>query len=195
MGHLLGTGLLDADEEASCRRRCSATSELDSGFGLRTLSTAMTRFNPLGYHTGSVWPHDTAMTVQGLYAAGHDEVATSYVARSGRAAESFDYRLPELYGGRGLTAETRPTPYPGSCRPQAWAAASAVAVLVAALGIEPDVPAGTLTFLPAASLPWPELELTGLRLGPDRLSVRVVDGVPSVLELPDHLSTDSSHEY
>jgi len=162
--------------------------DLDSGFGLRTLSTAMSRFNPIGYHTGSVWPHDTAMTVQGLYATGYDEVASSYVAGLVRAAESFGYRLPELYGGRGLSAETRPTPYPGSCRPQAWAAASAVAVLVAALGIEPDVPAGTLTFLPAASLPWAELELSGLRLGSERLSVRVENGVPSVLEMPDDMS-------
>ncbi|MFC9688762.1 glycogen debranching N-terminal domain-containing protein [Kribbella sp. NPDC056951] len=187
MGHLLGTGLLDADEEQRVAD-ILGEDDLDSGFGLRTLSTTMSRFNPIGYHTGSVWPHDTAMTVEGLYAAGHADVASSYVAGLVRAAESFEYRLPELYGGRGLSAETRPTPYPSSCRPQAWAAASAVAVLVAALGIEPDVPGRTLSFTPAASLPWSELTLTGLRLGPDRLSVRVVDGVLSVLEAPDDMS-------
>jgi len=171
MGHLLGTGLLDADEEQTVAE-VLAGADLNSGFGLRTLSTAMTRFNPLGYHTGSVWPHDTAMTVQGLFASGQSEVASSYVEGLVRAAEAFGYRLPELYGGRGTSEESTPTPYPLSCRPQAWAAASAVAVLVAALGIEPDVPGGTLAVNPAESVPWDKLELDGLLVGGERLSVR-----------------------
>lgn len=172
MGHLLGTGLLDADEERTVAEVLS-DADLDSGFGLRTLSTAMTRFNPLGYHTGSVWPHDTAMTVQGLYATGHADVAASYVEGLIRAAEAFDYRLPELYGGRGTAEENTPTPYPLSCRPQAWAAASAVAVLVAALGIEPDAPGGTLLVNPASTAPWERLELQGLRVADDVLTVRL----------------------
>ena len=171
MGHLLGTGLLDADEEQTVAE-VLAGADLNSGFGLRTLSTAMTRFNPLGYHTGSVWPHDTAMTVQGLFASGQSEVASSYVEGLVRAAEAFGYRLPELYGGRGTSEESTPTPYPLSCRPQAWAAASAVAVLVAALGIEPDVPGGTVAVNPAESVPWDKLELDGLLVGGERLSVR-----------------------
>ena len=184
MGHLLGTGLLDADEEQTVAD-VLAGADLNSGFGLRTLSTAMTRFNPLGYHTGSVWPHDTAMTIQGLYATGHAAVASSYVDGLIRAAEAFDYRLPELYGGRGTDEENTPTPYPLSCRPQAWAAASAVAAVVAALGIEPDVPGETLVMNPAES-PWQCLEITGLRLGDDVLSVRVEDGVLTVLEAPQN---------
>ncbi|HET6986520.1 MAG TPA: amylo-alpha-1,6-glucosidase, partial [Kribbella sp.] len=183
MGHLLGTGLLDADEEQAVAD-VLAGEDLNSGFGLRTLSTAMTRFNPLGYHTGSVWPHDTAMTIQGLYASGHAAVASSYVDGLIRAAEAFGYRLPELYGGRGTSEESTPTPYPLSCRPQAWAAASAVAAIVAALGIEPDVPGETLIVDPAESTPWRVLEVTGLRLGDDVLSVRVADGVLTVLEAP-----------
>jgi len=183
MGHLLGTGLLDADEEQLVAD-VLAGPELDSGFGLRTLSTAMTRFNPLGYHTGSVWPHDTAMAIQGLYATGHASVATSYVEGLLRAAEAFDYQLPELYGGRGLGEERTPTPYPLSCRPQAWAAAAAVASVVAALGIEPDVPGGSVAITPADSLPWQRLEVSGLRLGGDVLSVRVDEGRLTVLEAP-----------
>jgi glycogen debranching enzyme len=175
MGHLLGTGLLDADEEQTVAD-VLAGADLDSGFGLRTLSTAMTRFNPLGYHTGSVWPHDTAMTVQGLFATGQADVASSYVEGLLRAAEAFGYRLPELYGGRGTGEESTPTPYPLSCRPQAWAAASAVAVVVAALGIEPDVPGGTLTINPATTAPWRTLEIDGLRVGDETLSVRLQDG-------------------
>jgi glycogen debranching enzyme len=185
MGHLLGTGLLDADEEQTVAD-VLAGEDLDSGFGLRTLSTAMTRFNPLGYHTGSVWPHDTAMTVQGLYASGHAAVASSYVEGLIRAADAFDYRLPELYGGRGLGEESTPTPYPLSCRPQAWAAASAVAVVVAALGIEPDVPGGALVMHPAESTPWRALEVSGLRLGDEVLSVRLDDDGLTVLEAPQN---------
>jgi glycogen debranching enzyme len=186
MGHLLGTGLLDAAEEDAVARRL-ATPELDSGFGLRTLSRDMTYFNPLGYHTGSVWPHDTAMAVQGLYAAGHAATASSYVAGLTTAAESFAYRLPELYGGLGLAHERTPTPYPLSCRPQAWAAASAVAVVVAALGIRPDVPGATLQVRPADALPWRRLEVRGLRVGGGRLSVRVEEGSLTILESPDSL--------
>ncbi|MFF0343261.1 glycogen debranching N-terminal domain-containing protein [Kribbella sp. NPDC004875] len=191
MGHLLGTGLLDADEEETVAE-VLAGADLNSGFGLRTLSTAMTRFNPLGYHTGSVWPHDTAMTVQGLFATGESEVASSYVEGLIRAAEAFGYRLPELYGGRGTGAESTPTPYPLSCRPQAWAAASAVAVLVAALGIEPDVPGGTLVLNPAASVPWKMLEIRGLQVGGETLSVRLQDGELTVLEAPQSAVTKAN---
>ncbi len=193
MGHLLGTGLLDAEEEQTVAD-VLAGGDLDSGFGLRTLSTAMTRFNPLGYHTGSVWPHDTAMAIEGLYATGDSARASSYVDGLIRAAEAFDYRLPELYGGRGQLEESTPTPYPLSCRPQAWAAASAIAVVVAALGIEPDVPGGTLVLNPADSMPWQSLTVSGLRLGPDRLSLHWQSGadagVPgelTVLEAPKNL--------
>jgi glycogen debranching enzyme len=181
MGHLLGTGLLDADEEQTVAD-VLAGADLNSGFGLRTLSTAMTRFNPLGYHTGSVWPHDTAMTVQGLFASGQSDVASSYVEGLVRAAEAFDYRLPELYGGRGTSEESTPTPYPLSCRPQAWAAASAVAVLVAALGIEPDVPGGTLLVNPADSVPWDKLELDGLLVGGEKLTVRLEGGEATIVK-------------
>jgi glycogen debranching enzyme len=175
MGHLLGTGILDETEEAAVAAQL-ASADLDSGFGLRTLSKAMTRFNPLGYHTGSVWPHDTAMAVEGLYASDHAATATSYVQGLVDAAESFEYRLPELYGGSGIQDEIRPTPYPLSCRPQAWAAASAIAVIIAALGISPDAPNGTLQIWPAEPFPWRRLELRGLRFGSSELSLDITDG-------------------
>ncbi|MFC0625607.1 glycogen debranching N-terminal domain-containing protein [Kribbella deserti] len=184
MGHLLGTGLLDPDEEAIVAARLG-TPELDSGFGLRTLATTATRFNPLGYHTGSVWPHDTAIAVAGLYAAGQADIAGSFVSGLTRAAEAFGYRLPELYDGSG--GGGTPAPYPLACRPQAWAAASVVAVLVAALGIEPDVPNGVLRIAPADPFPWRRFELRGLRVGNGVLSVRVESGELTVLSAPGNL--------
>lgn len=175
MGHLLGTGILDAAEEVAVAQHLAGP-DLDSGFGLRTLSTTMTHFNPLGYHTGSVWPHDTAMAIQGLYDVRQAATATKYVRGLIAAAESFDYRLPELYGGAGADQETRPTPYPLSCRPQAWAAASAIAAVVAALGIDPHVPAGTLDITPAEVLPWRELRIEGIRIGEQTLTVELANG-------------------
>jgi glycogen debranching enzyme len=175
MGHLLGTGILDPAEEVAVAEQLSGA-DLDSGFGLRTLSTTMTHFNPLGYHTGSVWPHDTAMAVQGLYAARQAATATQYARGLIAAAEAFDYRLPELYGGAGSEQESRPTPYPLSCRPQAWAAASAVAVVVAALGIDPNVPGGTLDITPAMVLPWRDLRIEGVRIGDQVWTFELVDG-------------------
>ena len=122
IGHLLGTGLLDAEEEAAVARRLAAP-ELDSGLGLRTMSAADAGYNPLSYHCGSVWPHDTAIAIQGLHRAGLGEYADGLVEGLLRASVAFQQRLPEVWSGEG-----RPVPYPTSCRPQAWSAAAAVVV-------------------------------------------------------------------
>ena len=122
IGHLLGTGLLTPDEELLVARRVSEPA-LDSGLGLRTMSTDDAGYSPLSYHCGSVWPHDTAIVVAGLARAGLASYATGLVEGLLRASVAFDQRLPELYSGEG-----RPVPYPASCRPQAWSAAAAVVV-------------------------------------------------------------------
>ncbi|WP_243436831.1 glycogen debranching N-terminal domain-containing protein [Streptomyces sp. FH025] len=139
LGHLLGTGVLDAEESTLVARRLTAPG-MDSGFGLRTLDAGTAGFNPLGYHTGSVWPHDSAIAVHGLTRAGLYEAAAPLAAGLVRAAAAFEHRLPELYGGYPREQYDRPVPYPASCRPQAWAAASAVLVLQALLGLEADAP-------------------------------------------------------
>ncbi|MDM4762225.1 glycogen debranching N-terminal domain-containing protein [Galbitalea sp. SE-J8] len=125
LGHLLGTGLLDEAQSALVAARLLSPA-LDSGFGLRTLSTDAVGYWPLGYHRGAVWAHDTAIAIRGLVAAGHD--ATSLATGLLAAATAFDYRMPELYGGDGADEVPRPIPYPASCRPQAWSAAAAIAV-------------------------------------------------------------------
>ncbi len=122
IGHLLGTGLLDAEEERLVAARVSGP-ELDSGLGLRTMSGADAGYAPLSYHCGSVWPHDTAIVIAGLLKAGLRDHAGGLIEGLLRASVAFDARLPELYSGEG-----RPVPYPASCRPQAWSAASAVVV-------------------------------------------------------------------
>ena len=171
MGHLLGTGLLDADEAATVAARLAGP-DLDSGYGLRTLSSRSPRFSPMSYHGGAVWPHDTAITARGLLLEGHDEVAASLLTGLLAGAGAFADRLPELYAGVQSDA-SGPLPYPASCRPQAWSAAAGTCVATLALGLRPDVPSGRLTLAPPAVHPWGELVVEGLRLGGHPLSVTV----------------------
>jgi glycogen debranching enzyme len=130
IGHLLGTGLLHADEAALVARRV-ASPELASGFGLRTLSTADAGFWPLSYHGGSVWAHDTAIAIAGLMREGVAVEARQLSEGLLRAAAALDYRMPELYSGDARAEAPQPVPYPAACRPQAWSAAAAVTVLTA----------------------------------------------------------------
>lgn len=133
IGHLLGTGLLDAEEELLVARRL-ASPELDSGLGLRTMSSAAGGYWPLSYHCGSVWPHDTAIAIAGLARAGLLPEAAGLVEGLLRAGMLFGGRLPELWSGEG-----RGVPYPAACRPQAWSAAAAVTVAAALRSMAYDV--------------------------------------------------------
>jgi len=134
MGHLLGTGLLDAAEEAIVVRRLMGA-EMFSGYGIRTMSTANGAYWPTRYHVGSVWTHDSAMIIEGMLRAGFTDEASTLAHGLLRAAEGFDYRLPELFGGQSADEVFPPVPYPASCRPQAWAAASGIAVARALGGL------------------------------------------------------------
>ncbi|WP_405793001.1 glycogen debranching N-terminal domain-containing protein [Streptomyces sp. NBC_01506] len=186
-GHLLGTGLLDEEESALLAARLAGP-ELNSGFGLRTLSTDSTGFNPFGYHIGSIWPHDTAIAVHGLVRAGFPVEAASLAGGLVAASATFEGRLPELFAGHGSATDSVPAPYPASCRPQAWSAASAVVLLQAALGLEADVPAGALRFSPRAAEGIGPLELTGLRVAGAPLAVRL-DATGGIrVEAPDTLT-------
>ncbi len=150
IGHLLGTGILDADQAALVARRL-ASPELNSGFGLRTMSSDSAGFWPLSYHGGSVWTHDTAIAIVGLAREGFHVEAASLIEGLLRAAEGFGYRLPELHSGDSIADTTTPIPYPAACRPQAWSAAAAIAVLGTVLGLEADAQAGELRVEPLAA--------------------------------------------
>lgn len=122
MGHLIGTGILTADEELLVARRLAAP-DMDSGLGLRTMSARAGGYSPLSYHCGSVWAHDTAIVIAGMHKAGLLDHAHGLVEGLLQASVAFDGRLPELWSGEG-----KPVPYPAACRPQAWSAAAAVTV-------------------------------------------------------------------
>lgn len=179
-GHLLGTGLLGADESALLADRLTAP-DMNSGLGLRTLSAASRGFNPLGYHIGSVWPHDTAIAVFGLARAGFPGHAATLATGLMRAADGFRARLPELFAGYPAGDHPAPVPYPASCRPQAWSAASAVLVLQSLLGLSPGLPNARLSVDPHLPPSWRPLTLTGLRAHGAHLAITVpADGPPTV---------------
>ena len=140
IGHLLGTGLLNAEEEQLVARRLGEP-DLNSGFGLRTLASSSKGFNPLSYHCGSVWTHDTAIAIAGLRTVPGrvaDQAANSLIEGLLTAGAHFEYRMPELYAGDARIQQSGPRNYPASCHPQAWAAASAVTLLAAVVGMRPD---------------------------------------------------------
>ncbi|MGW6237948.1 amylo-alpha-1,6-glucosidase [Streptomyces sp. NPDC055094] len=182
-GHLLGTGLLNHEESALLAARLSAP-DLDSGHGLRTLSSDSVGFNPYGYHIGSIWPHDTAIAVHGLTRAGFPDAAAGLAAGLLTASAGFDARLPELFAGHGSSTDSVPSPYPASCRPQAWAAASSVMVLQSALGLSADVPGGTLTVAPAFAEAYRPLKVEGLDVAGGRLDISVAADGTAQIEAP-----------
>ena len=142
IGHLLGTGILDEDGVRDVVARLTGDDML-SGYGVRTMSTLTGGYSPLSYHCGSVWAHDSAVVMNGLRAEGYEAEALLVAEGLVRAAASFGYQIPELYAGDAFdagsaSADSGPAPYPAACHPQAWSAASSVAVLSLLLGLTPD---------------------------------------------------------
>ena len=182
MGQLLSTGILD---EEGCRDVAAwlADPQLNSGWGLRSRSATVPGFNPLSYHGGSVWTHDTAIAVRGLCATGHHREALALVNGMLDAATHFEYRMPELYGGDARTDDSpAPLAYPAACRPQGWSAASGVAVLAALLDLRPDITRQTLRARSATPVP---LSVRGLVLDGQPLAVEAAgSGSCSFPELP-----------
>jgi glycogen debranching enzyme len=140
MGHLLGTGILNAEETETVVRRLMHPS-MYSGYGIRTISTSNAAYWPTRYHAGSVWTHDSAMILAGMLEEGYFQEAGQLAAGLLKAAHGFNWRLPELFAGHGADEVWPPVPYPASCRPQAWAAASAIPV-AQALGFLESVTLG-----------------------------------------------------
>jgi glycogen debranching enzyme len=137
-GHLLWAGAVDPERAKAIRDRIMSD-DLYSGWGVRTLGAGELAFNPVGYHTGSVWPHDTSLIAAGLREYGFDDEFQRLCNGLFDAAGAFpEYRLPELFAGFSREDYEAPVPYPVACRPQAWAAGSIPYLLVCSLGLVPD---------------------------------------------------------
>jgi glycogen debranching enzyme len=118
-----------------------------TGWGIRTLAASEARFNPMGYHTGSVWPHDNALIAWGLARCGLGEKALRIWTGLFEAGLHFElHRMPELFCGFGREPGEGPVHYPVACAPQSWAAGSVFLLFQACLGLEVNGPEARLCF-------------------------------------------------
>jgi glycogen debranching enzyme len=183
MGHCLWCGIVDDDKAPAVAAHLVDT-PLWSGFGVRTLATTMGAYNPISYHNGSVWPHDSAIAAAGLMRYGFVAEAQQVALGLFDAARMRGGRLPELFCGLDRTEFPAPVPYPTSCSPQAWAAAAPILLMRSLLRFEPDLPAGRVGFDPALPERMRPLRVEHLPLADARLVLDVppegrrIEGLP-----------------
>ncbi|MEV0293000.1 glycogen debranching N-terminal domain-containing protein [Nocardia sp. NPDC050710] len=186
--HCLWSGIA-TDEHAAELIRHLSDPKMDSGFGLRTLASSMGAYNPMSYHCGSVWPHDTAIAVAGLLRYQHlpGALALAHRLTDGLldAAANFGGRLPELYCGFPRSDFGTPVPYPTSCSPQAWASAAPLLLLRSFLGLEPDAPGRVLNVQPNLPPRWGRVSLENLRLGRETICLQAEGDQVLDVRLPD----------
>lgn len=135
MGHLLWSGIVPEDRAQTVVRQLFAES-MFTGWGIRTLSSENLGFNPIGYHLGTVWPHDNSLISVGLLRYGFRQEAARIAMAMFEAAGYTDYRLPEAFAGYPRTHGRFPIRYPTACYPQAWATAAPFLWLKVLLGLE-----------------------------------------------------------
>jgi glycogen debranching enzyme len=143
VGHLLWSGIV-SEERAGVIAAQLLAPDLWSGWGIRTMSTSDRGYNPLAYHRGTVWPHDSSIAAWGLVRYGFWEEAYALVHALFTAAGWFDWSLPEVFAGFDRRETPFPIAYPTAARPQAWAAGAPVLCLQLLLGLRPEPGAGTL---------------------------------------------------
>ena len=164
-GHLLFTGLPRADRAEKVAQRLFS-SGFFSGWGLRTLATDQPRFNPMSYHNGSVWPHDTALAALGLSYYGERTGVVKLTAALFEAATQLEMRLPELFCGFPRAAGEAPVAYPVACLPQAWAAGAVFMLLQACLGLSISGETADVEIRnPALPVGIDRLSIAGLQVG------------------------------
>jgi glycogen debranching enzyme len=144
IGHLLWSDIVLPERRAVVASDLVGD-ELWSGWGVRTMGAREAAYNPLSYHNGTVWPHDTALGAWGLARTGFTEKAHLLARNLIEAAQFFDYSLPEVFAGFARSETAFPVAYPTAARPQAWAAGAPVLCLSLLLGLRPDAVAGRLT--------------------------------------------------
>lgn len=136
IGHLLWSGIADRPKAKAIARHLLGP-QLFSGWGVRTLAEGEGRYNPIGYHVGTVWPFDNSIIAWGLRRYGFKEHAARIAAGILAAAEYFDGCLPEAFGGYHRDVTKYPVQYPTACSPQAWSTGAPLLLLRTMLGLEP----------------------------------------------------------
>jgi glycogen debranching enzyme len=136
IGHLLWSGIVEESKAEALVGHLMGP-RLFSGWGVRTLAEGEARYNPIGYHVGTVWPFDNSFIAWGLRRYGFKEEAAQIAAGILDAADHFDGRLPEAFGGYERSITRYPVEYPTACSPQAWSTGTPLLLLRTMLGLEP----------------------------------------------------------
>jgi glycogen debranching enzyme len=170
-GHLLFTGLVSPARARKVTERLLSPS-FDSGWGIRTLAVGEARYNPMSYHNGSIWPHDTAVCTMGMARYGEREGVVRITSELFETAVNMGMRMPELFCGFPRHPGEAPVAYPVACLPQAWAAGSAFMMLQACLGMRIDALAGEIVIRdPRLPIGIDSLQVDGLRLGDETVDL------------------------
>ncbi|MGH9537447.1 MAG: amylo-alpha-1,6-glucosidase [Terriglobales bacterium] len=165
-GHCLYTGIAQSDH-AYRSAHSLLSQDMFSGWGIRTVGSGESRYNPISYHNGSVWPHDNALIAAGLARYGFKDMAGEILSGLLAVSTFVDlHRLPELFCGMERRASEGPTLYPVACAPQAWAAGAVFLLLQSCLGLSLNADKKQIR-LDGPSLPEavPELWIRDLRIG------------------------------
>jgi glycogen debranching enzyme len=135
MGHLLWSGIVPEERAATVAGHLMSE-DMFSGWGVRTISRQDAGFNPIGYHVGTIWPHDNSIVAMGLARYGFREEANRIALAQLEAAAFSDARLPEAFAGFDRRVGRFPVPYPTACSPQAWATGAPFVFAKVMLGLD-----------------------------------------------------------
>ncbi|WP_211877068.1 amylo-alpha-1,6-glucosidase [Pseudarthrobacter albicanus] len=188
MGHCLWMGIVDTDKAAQVAERLMSP-EMFTGWGIRTLASSMGAYNPLSYHNGSVWPHDSALAAHGLMRYGFIDEAQRIAYGLFEAADHFGGRLPELFSGLDRSRYPKPVPYPAACSPQAWAAAAPIHLIRTLMRFDPALPWNELWLAPELPKGFGQFRVDNVPFAGKRLSINItqdsvtVDGLPESVQL------------
>ncbi len=183
IGHCLWTGILDPPRARKVAARLMSP-EMFTGWGIRTLASSMGSYNPVSYHNGSVWPHDSAIVAAGLMRYGFVAEAQRIALGLIEASEAFEGRLPELFCGFGRSEFSLPVRYPTSGSPQAWAAAAPFSLLRTLLRLDPWIPRLQVHLAPALPSELGDVKVVNVPLAGTRITIEVTDGKTTVGGLP-----------
>jgi glycogen debranching enzyme len=171
IGQLLWTGIVPTDRAQKIARQLTSDA-LYSGWGVRTLSTLDTGYNPIGYHTGTVWPHDNSIIAMGLARYGFRDEANRISLSLLDAASASNYRLPEAFSGYPRSMGRFPVPYPTACSPQAWATGAPLLLVRAMLGL--DARDGEVTLDPNVPDEYGRIAINGLQAFGTRWDIEAI---------------------
>ena len=160
IGHLLWSGIVDTDKASHVVQHLMSDL-LFSGWGVRTMAEGEGGYNPIGYHVGTVWPHDNSIIALGLTRYGYRDESARIASGILQAARYFKHRLPEAFAGYARQRTQFPVEYPTACSPQAWATGAPLLFIRTLLGLEPRGDRLTVDASLPPEMEW--LEVRGLR--------------------------------